>query len=44
MRRVTVNLEKKAGGLALSGKSEEAAALFHTVEQIKSKIEKGAAK
>ena len=41
MRRVTVNLGKKAGGLALSGKPEESAALLHKVEQIEIKIDKG---
>nr|WP_319488369.1 class I SAM-dependent methyltransferase [uncultured Caproiciproducens sp.] len=41
MRRVTVNLEKKANGLTISGKKEEAAALFNTIENIKAKIEKG---
>lgn len=40
MRKVIVQLEKKSGGLSISGKLEEAASLKNTAEQIKIKIEK----
>ncbi|WP_444645185.1 class I SAM-dependent methyltransferase [Caproiciproducens sp. R1] len=38
MRKVIAQLEKKAGGLAVSGRQEEAAALIRTAEQIDMKM------
>ncbi|WP_444659935.1 class I SAM-dependent methyltransferase [Caproiciproducens sp. R2] len=40
MRKVIAQLEKKAGGLSVSGRQEEAAALIRTAEQIKIKMQK----
>ncbi|MBW7573394.1 SAM-dependent methyltransferase [Caproiciproducens sp. AGMB10547] len=40
MRKVITQLEKKAGGLSISGKLEEAAALKNTAEKIRIKMEK----